>query len=340
MILQQEILTCVPATNPLSLIYMGNRKKSFQFKPYFLLFFTFLLLVSAGLVSKTVRAQCQPDPFNKNEGLISTGVQISGSFGNKETICISGSDAAYRNFKVPSYQDLENQFFTLNHSSVNKTTNGLGSGTWGFTGSYAGDQIDLETGSITLGSAVTEGVQAAGSGVKVVFIKQDLNINGNVNYAENAPNSGLVLIVGGDININCAVTKINAVLISTGIIRTSVGTCPAGSSYSPQLTINGGLISLNKSDLSTSAIVLGRNLNVNNQPAEVINKQPKYLYILRGILTKDLVITTEDQHYPIVVAGAPSPSPSSTTVAPVICSPVPNPTGVLDTQPVQGCISI
>lgn len=314
---------------------MRNSKKSFQFKPYFLLFFTFLLLISAGLVSKTVRAQCQPDPFNKNEGLISTGVQISGSFGNKETICISGSDAAYRSFKVPSYQDLENQFFTLNHTSITKRTDSLGNGTWGFSGSYAGNALYLQTGSVSL-----SGVVAAGSGTQVVFIRNNLDITGNIDYAETDPNSGLIFIVGGDININCAVTKINAVLISTGIIRTSVGACPAGSSYSPQLTINGGLISLNKSDLSTSAIVLGRNLNVNNQPAEVINKQPKYLYILRGILTKDLVITTEDQHYPIVVAGAPSPSPSSTTVAPVICSPVPNPTGVLDSQPVQGCISI
>lgn len=321
---------------------MGNKKTPFQFKPLFLLLFTFLLLVLAGLVSKTVRAQCQTDPFNRNQGLISTGVQISGSFGNIENICISGSDAAYRSFKVPSYLDLENQFFTLNHSTITKTTNGLGSGTWRFDGAAAGNQLDLETGSITLGSAVTEGVQAGGSGVKVVFIKQDLNINGNINFAETDSNSGLVFVVGGNINIASSVTKINAVLISSGIICTAVsgGACLSGSTDTPQLTINGGLISLNKSDLSSSAIKLGRNLNLNNQPAEVINKQPKYLYILRGMLTKDLVITTEDQHYPIVVAGAPSPSPSSTTVAPVICSPVPNPTGVLDTQPVQGCISI
>lgn len=321
---------------------MGNKKTPFQFKPLFLLLFTFLLLVLAGLVSKTVRAQCQTDPFNRNQGLISTGVQISGSFGNIENICISGSDAAYRSFKVPSYLDLENQFFTLNHSTITKTTNGLGSGTWRFDGAAAGNQLDLETGSITLGSAVTEGVQAGGSGVKVVFIKQDLNINGNINFAETDSNSGLVFVVGGNINIASSVTKINAVLISSGIICTAVsgGACLSGSTYTPQLTINGGLISLNKSDSSSSAIKLGRNLNLNNQPAEVINKQPKYLYILRGMLTKDLVITTEDQHYPIVVAGAPPPPPPAPPPAAVICSPVPNPTGVLDTQPVQGCISI
>jgi hypothetical protein len=307
-----------------------------KFKPLTLtLLFVFFTLFPILLV-QNVRAQCQTDPFNKNQGLISTGSQISGSFGNIESICVSGSDAAYRSFKVPSFQDLENQFFTLNRTSITKRTDALGNGVWGFTGAWGVNTLYLQTGSINL-----DGVQAAGSGTHVVFIRQDLNINGNVDFAENDPNSGLVFIVGGNINIASSVTKVNAVLISSGIICTaySGGSCLNGTTYTPQLTINGGLISLNKTDLPSAAIRLGRNLNVNNEPAEVIKKQPKYLYNLRGILTRDLVITTEDQHYPIDVPGGPEPSPSQNPSAAASCIPVPSPNQIIDVLSIPDCKS-
>lgn len=299
----------------------------------------FLLSITYHLSPITSFAQCQP-PNDRNQGLISATGNVTGVFGNLEQVCITGTqDASYRAFKVPSYENLEDQFFTLSRASARKGTNVLSGSDWRFDGAAAGNGIYLQTNNVVLNSVNT------GSGTQVIFIRGSLDIAGNIDYADTDPNSGLVFIVSGNINIAPSVTKINAVLISTGFICTAMnfsnGICYDGQTDMDQLIINGSLISLNKNNLSESAIKLGRNLTLNNQPSEVVKKQPKYLYNLRnGLLTKDLIITTEDQRYQITAAGAPSPSPSSAPPpGPVICSPIPNPSGV-DNQTIQGCISI
>lgn len=295
------------------------------------------MLITYHLSPITSFAQCKSN--DRNQGLISATGNVTGeSFGSTEGVCITDTqDASYREFKVPSYQDLEDQFYTLSRSNAKKATDYLQGQVWKFEQGAAGDGIYLQTNNVAVNSV-------AGSGTQVIFIRGNLDITGNIDYADTDPASGLVFIVSGNINIAPEVTKVNAVLISSGLICTaanlSTGDCYDGQTDTAQLTINGSLISLNKNNISGSAIKFGRNLTLNNQPAERINKQPKYLYNLRrGLLTKDLIITTEDQRY-LITTGTPSPSPSSTPPpGPVNCSPVPNPTG-MDNQSIRGCITI
>lgn len=137
---------------------------------------------------------------------------------------------------------------------------------------------------------------AADAHSRVVFIDEDLNID--TNYCNTTtigsscnssypvdPLTGTVFIVKGDINIASSVTRVDAVLIAEGTIYTEGAGCeksslPAGS----QLTINGSLISLNP--LKPPRFC--RTLSNNSQAAEVINHQPKYVVILRHLMSDTL----------------------------------------------------
>lgn len=129
----------------------------------------------------------------------------------------------------------------------------------------------------------------------VVFVDQSLTINVNILHPDQ--NTGLVFIVKGNVNINQSVTEIDAVIISQGIICTAFdGTsCLNGQTITPQLVINGSLISLKQPDLSQinppPSILFRRTLdpsaavNNSNAPAEKINHQVKYLVILRDLIS-------------------------------------------------------
>lgn len=268
-------------------------------------------------------AQTPCQTSNLNQGLISATGGITGNtlFGNTETVCITGTaDASYREFKVPEYQDIEDQFYTFNRSVAKKT--GAVPASLAFTGVNSGNGIYLHSGDLTINSS-------SGTGAQIIFVRGNLDITGNITYADTDSTSGLVFIVQGNINIDSTVTKVNAVLISSGIICTSYiagAGCSDGTAFTQPLVVNGSLISLNKAPVGGSAIKFVRNLEVNNVAAEVINKQPKYLYILRnGLFTRDLVIITEDQSFPLPstaytpalsVNGRCTPVPPSAIVIP------------------------
>lgn len=271
-------------------------KITFIFLPIFIMLFLGVKIIFA--------QNCQPSSLH--QGLISALSVGSGSIGNIDQTCIlNNPQATFRNFNVPSFTDLENQFYTLSRSPAKKTeqlqNNNLPI--------FSGDGIYDQNSSLTIST-----LPSAGSGTQVIFIKGDLTITGNIDYGETDPYSGLVFITSGDINISSAVTKINAVLVSFGKIctayNTSVGSCLDGETPTPQLIINGSLISLNKAPLGESAIKLTRNLSNNIEPAEKINKQAKYLYVLSNLLTNDLILTREDNSYPINYTPPPSPSGS------------------------------
>lgn len=305
-----------------------------------------LLLLNFSSTVKPIYAQgCQASDLN--QGLISAteGITGGGVFGNSQQICITGTeanpllDASYRDFKVPTYDELENKFYNLSRS-IAKKSNPRPNGDQIFDD----DGIYLQPTSLNIS-------KATGSGVQVIFIRGNLYITGNIDYAANDPYSGLVFIASGDINIDENVTKVNAVLISSGTICTAytitTDSCLSGTGlpYTPQLVVNGSLISLNKTNIPSglSAIELTRNLiNNQNQPAELINKQAKYLYILRnGILTSDLIITQEDQQYVIPPAPPATPTPSPTPTPPPVCSGSTNPFVIgppTDIKDVNDCI--
>lgn len=268
------------------------------------LFITILFTLSSLLFPIPSFAQCLKN--DRNQGLISATGGISGMFGTSAIgadsaagVCITGSDASYRPIKVPSYQDLEDQFYTFNRSGAKKSTplpDNLN-----FTG--AGKGVYLNNADLVI-DTVNNPSGPVGIGAQVIFVRGNLDIKDNITFAETDSSSGLVFIVQKDINIYSNVTKVNGVLISLGIICTSYisgSGCSDGSLKTEQLIINGSLISLNKNSSLDSPLQLRRNLEDNDlQPAEVVNKQPKYLYILKdGLFTKDLIITTEDQHYQI-----------------------------------------
>lgn len=267
------------------------------------LFITILFTLSSLFFPLSSFAQCLKN--DRNQGLISATGGISGMFGTSAIgadsaagVCITGSDASYRPIKVPSYQDLEDQFYTFNRSGAKKSTPPADL-------AFSENGIYLQNGDLTINFFNLP----SGSGVEVLFVKGNLDITEDINYADTDPTSGLVFIVQKDINIYSNVTKVNGVFISLGIICTSYisgSGCSDGSLKTEQLIINGSLISLNKNSSLDSPLQLRRNLEDNDlQPAEVVNKQPKYLYILKDrLFTKDLIITTEDQHYQIT---APAP---------------------------------
>lgn len=149
------------------------------------------------------------------------------------------------------------------------------------------DHIYHITGNLTISG------NNAGTRTGVVFVSDNLNITGNYFYGSSsvtgpvAPTIGTVFVVKSNVNIHKDVTRIDAVIISEGIICTAYdGTsCPANVSAS-QLTINGSLISINQTD--AVSIKFHRSLADNTQPAEKINHQVKYLVILKDLYSDTL----------------------------------------------------
>ncbi|MBI2334640.1 hypothetical protein HYU96_02455, partial [Candidatus Daviesbacteria bacterium] len=112
----------------------------------------------------------------------------------------------------------------------------------------------------------------------VVFVDGSLLFDTNFTYG--GPGSGMVFVVKGDVNIEKAVTRVDAVIISEGTICTSYD--KVGNSCSDSnvpLLINGSLISLNQA----KPILFRRRLADNSLPAEKIVWQPKYLVILKDL---------------------------------------------------------
>jgi len=291
------------------------------------------IVVAATLLPTPSLAQTSCTSSANNEGLISALSVGGGTFGNSAQTCVLDPQSVYREFKVPSYTDLEDQFFTLSRSTAKKSSQ-IGTGTINFSG----NGIYLQTSSLSMSGPV------AGSGVQIIFVRGDLNITDNINYAGTNPDSGIVFVVSGNINIYSNVTRVNAVLISSGIICTAYesGACLTGTTITPRLTIDGSLISLNKTDLApgTSAIKMVRNLANNILSAEKINKQPKYLYILRnGLFTKDLVLTEEDKSYAIGANPSPTPTPAPTPTPTPVCAGATDPLVISSNIPViEACV--
>lgn len=219
------------------------------------------------------------------EGLIS-GLAIS-NFGNANQNCVQDAGAAYSVFRVPNFDDLKSVYYTqpqAKNPSLYTTFSSL---------AFSGNKVYLQNTDLTVDSTPT------GNGLVIVFVEGNLIINSNISYptlAANNGNSGLIFIVKNNVYINpIYVTNIDAVLVSQGIIYTACAgdPCPPSAGTTSALNINGGLISLYKTDTTTNPIVFGRSLADNNQTAETVNQLPKYLVILKGLFTQNLTIQRE-----------------------------------------------
>lgn len=194
------------------------------------------------------------------------------------------------------------------------------------------DSVYHISGNLTLGGNNT------GTKSGVVFVDGDLNINADYYYGAAGPTSavapqvGTVFVVGGNVYIAQSVTRVDAVIISSGKIytaATSGTTCSSTNlvQTSSPLTINGSLISLNQID--QIPINFCRTLSDNSIAAEKIVAQPKYLVILRHVLSDTLQRWSEiDASTPIPTSppSQPTATPTSTPTQTPTPSPTPAPT--------------
>lgn len=184
--------------------------------------------------------------------------------------CIVSSQTPFVPYKIPTYADLKSIFYDQSKSTA-KVSMPLA-----FLPSiFRTDGIYVTSGDLTINSF------SSGEGTQIVFVEGDLTFSNNYTYGP-----GTVFVVKGSVNINQAVTQINAVIISSGTICTAYDSvnsvCPSSNVNTSQLVINGSLISLDP----TKPIQFKRALSDNTTAAEVINHQPKYLVILRNLFSQ------------------------------------------------------
>jgi hypothetical protein len=222
-------------------------------------------------------------------GLISS-LQTSTTFGNPDGRCIADTSAVLETSSVPTFAQLKSTYYdqanpTGTTSPTFRKADAISTSTDSIDLTQSDTVFDIE-GSLTLTKAPT------GSKTGLIFVRDTLTITKNITYP--ASSAGLVFIVGGAINIDKAVTTIDAVLISGGTICTA---CAADGTEQPgphtPLSINGSLISLT----ATQPIKFKRVLSNNSQPAEVVNQQPKYIVILKDMMSESLKIQSEVTDY-------------------------------------------
>lgn len=296
-------------------------------------FFLLLAFFFSGSSPSSVQAQCVAS--DRNQGLIS-GAGLSGFFGNATGQCVIDPKAAYVEFKVPSYSEIKSLFFTQNknmtlfnlpNASIT-CPNGMAA-----TGTTTLKNLHTLTNFTTNASAVnvacyltridhssgTNGPFADNTAQKmvVIFADNDVAIDSNLTFG--GDNYGLIIIAKGNIFIAPTVTRIDAVLVTEGNIYTSATNATPNTATvanSSQLVVNGSLISLGQAG---QRIYFNRSLANNTQAAEVINYQPKYLVLLRGLLTQSYTIQREieaDEIPSSALFPSPTaiPSPSSSVI--------------------------
>ena len=226
------------------------------------------------------------DPFSQ-QNLKSTAGCITQ---NPAYIDLNSSDV-----RLSSYGDLYARYFDRATSPKIEVV-GLGSIDDGTLYHIAGN--------LTLAAAPVASVpigQVSPKAIGIVFVEGDLNITGDVDYADTDPKSGLVLVVKNNVNISPSVTKITAVIISSGTICTnyrSDGTCRSNAPQTPDspLVVKGNLISLN----SSFPPKLVRNLfgsGSTTRNAETIQVDPKYFVLLKDALSQKISFTSENTNF-------------------------------------------
>lgn len=256
-----------------------------------LIFSIFLSIAGFSLLTQRIYAQedpcisAPPGAIPFAEGLV-TGKSFNSS---PQTLgpCLEGDQTnillEQAKIRVDDYATLRSIFYDQSKAEKGST---IGTG-----------RLPILSGSKIYSSNLNSDVRITGgppsapsSAVAVIFIDGNLDIGGDIIFRTDDPDSGIVFVVKDDINIDKNVNQIDAVLISSGTICTAaLGGSPCfTSSYTitDPLVINGSLISLNPDE----PIVFKRTLNDNSSnAAEKIYSQPKYLIILKGLLSKDLI---------------------------------------------------
>ncbi len=268
-----------------------------KFKLFFLLgIFLFLSLLIYTPISAQVPCPSSSEP--DFDGLVTAVGTITDltSIGK----CVTGDSAAIileqAKFKVESYDSLKITFFEQAKlpadGSVQKVEMPQGDydvQSLSFSQSSA-DYLYLINGNLTV--QVNDNIPDATTAV--FFVEGDLAIKNDINH--NASNAGLTFIAKGDIKIDPNVKNIDAILISSKEICSAydfnLNDCPNSQvDTEDPLTVNGSLISLD----ANFPIQFKRSLDDNSaSAAEKVVYQPKYVVILKNLLSRDLLILKEE----------------------------------------------
>lgn len=238
-----------------------------------------------------------PNPRVRN-GLISAP-DVGSKFGNELGQCVNSSQAAFAPYKIPSYEDLKSLYYT--QAKAEKVTN-INTTVAIITLTDDSKVFNYTAADVEINNPYRY------NGTAVIFIEGNISINRDITVNPSDPNKGLVFVVKGNVIIDQSVTQIDAVIISAGTIYTAGADCTTNSvSNANPLTIRGSLISTyqdrNQAFSCTSAsppancplINLCRELSNNNNPAELVINQPKYLVILKDLYADTLQKWSEIQ---------------------------------------------
>lgn len=225
------------------------------------------------------------------DGLISAGGGITGKVDSATGACVVDPAAKYATYELPkNYEELKNTYYLRAKPPANAASS---SNTQGAIKNLdTKNQIYNFTGNFSVSAPIT------GTNTGIIFIDGNLDINSNIDYP--SPTGGLVFVVKGNVLISGDTKKIDAVIISFGTICTIAngGTCAPTPTLCPgatsatiqcQLVVNGSLISLNVNQ----PILFRRTLIDNQQAAELIKQQPKFLVLLKDIFSETLEIRNE-----------------------------------------------
>ena len=138
--------------------------------------------------------------------------------------------------------------------------------------------------SLNISGETVDGTSAVRKGtIQIVQSNKNINIVGNLIYENNYQNftemPKLVIYAKGNININCNVNRVDAILIADKNVKTCGDSDNINSSANAnQLTINGAIISASLTPNRTYGAATGANSMI---PAEIINFDPT-LYLWGG----------------------------------------------------------
>lgn len=212
----------------------------------------------------------------KSTGLVSAPGQ-TGDF-TTTGACIINKDATFIPDRIDSYAGLKLNYYTQAKSSTSNKVikhppidGNQDQGAIQLTANN--DHIYQISGNLTISNNIP------GNQTGVIFIDGNLNISNNITTSAGA---GLVFVTGGDVNIASTVTKIDAVIISSGTIYTAGAGCIASEVPSSTLSVNGSLVSLTEA----KPVQFCRKLVDNTAAAEKIIHDPKYQIILRNLFAR------------------------------------------------------
>lgn len=276
--------------------------------PILILLFTFYFLVP----DTKATGECLISTIDPNiEGGLISAPSISG-FSTGGGVCNQDPSSAFASYAFENkfnYASLKSLYF--DQSKLTSKVEHIG--TTG-EGQLRTDLITDKKNLVYINGDLGINNTIAGSTTAVVFVKGDLSFASPMTqFTYGDANSGIVFIVRGDVYIDPAVNRIDAIIISAGKIYTAAtypSTCDHNLPVSTnQLVIYGSLISIYKDSTQVSGcstatpypascpmIEFCRTLSAGNTaPSELIHHQVKYLVLLRSILSDTLQRWSEIQ---------------------------------------------